>query len=149
MNKKIKNKLFSKCLESILTEIPEFVEYSEKSIYIAPGEVLFRSMTLINQKAAFIILKPHNKYDKVTVEVGWSSSGFFPKLIQRPSGGSAQESEMLLRSEAVVRVPSIRTLSGMMDDWLPVSAGEEEIVSGQIMRMLLNDGIPYLLRVNK
>jgi hypothetical protein len=148
MDKSVRTSLWKKLSTMMAEGFREFEPYKEKSVYIWPGELVFRSTELISPKTAFVIFSPETKgREQFTVELAWSIDAHFPKLTQRPSDVPAGNEKMLSRPQAAVRLPTIADPNG--GSWIDVGIDTVDIVVRRVMEELVQHGIPYLRRVGR
>lgn len=130
----------------MLENFPAFEPYKEKSMYIWPGELVFRSTELIAPKTAFVIFSPEPKgREQFTVELAWSTDEQFPKLPQRPSGVPAENERLLSRAQAAVRLLTLADPNA--GSWLEVNKDAVDFTARQVIEELRQYGIPYLQRI--
>jgi hypothetical protein len=118
MEKKLRIKLATAFRVEMEKNFPEFASIKMKSMYIFPGEFIWKRDT--DACSYFIILSPdpRGQRDEANIELGWSRHKRFPELPQRPSLVTAKSiSNAGDKDEGTVRIGS---LSGGQYDWTPV-----------------------------
>ncbi|MES3022378.1 MAG: hypothetical protein V4857_12435 [Pseudomonadota bacterium] len=145
MDKKLRLRFTTAFAGEMKKAFPEYVAVKLKSIYVWPGESLWRKDT--EDCSYFIVLSPHPKgeKDEMTVELGWSRRKRFPELMQRPSIVTKEGvSTAAERDEGSVRIGN---LCANAFDWTQVKdATIQDIVSFFILK-LEQEGLPFLCRI--
>lgn len=144
MQKNLKAKVAALFAEEMKMAFPDFVQVKMKSMYIWPGEVLWRKDA--DDCSYFIVLSPETKgRDEVTVELGWSRLKRFPELMQRPALVTAEAiANAERKDEGTVR---LGRLAADQWDWMPVNDELVPAVVAFFMEKLRQDGIPFLRRM--
>ncbi|MDH3317564.1 MAG: hypothetical protein OER43_17585 [Gammaproteobacteria bacterium] len=90
-------------------KVPRFAAFKTKSMYVFPGERIFR-WAATDSLHCFVIMVPSRKdTDEFTVEVGWSTHGRFPELGMRPSDSPSSDRVEFERDEFVCRMSELWT----------------------------------------
>jgi hypothetical protein len=98
---------YSLAVKSIFKDIfkknkSRFSLYKNKDKSILGGDLVY---TMKNKNlSCCLILAPHHKEEKFTLELGWSESHDFPLVNMRPSGFLSTERKEILLSDFVFRI---------------------------------------------
>ena len=147
MDKAIRTSLW-KQFTAALPAFPSLDLYKEKSVYVWPGELVFRSRQLTPSRTAFVIISPSQKgREQFTVELAWSMNDQFPSLAQRPSGVPHQNESLLSRPQAAVRLFTLANPTA--SDWIDVNKDSIGDAVERTVSELRQYGLPYLSRVGE
>ncbi len=114
MRKEYGKALFTEFSRLLRERAPEWKPVSIKSIYVFPGNKLFRWVPE-EPNHCYVILVPHHRgSDDFVVELGWSRLGRFPELHMRPSFERPTRGTEMTLPEYVCR---IGWLYGSRDKW--------------------------------
>lgn len=149
-------KEFSKLLKkTLLLKLGNNWElYTQKSIYIFPGEIVFRIPSNSPKSSGYLIIVPdHHGRNIFTIDLGWSVLMRFPQLPRRPYGQASQDRSEFTHDEFTCRLSSIW---GEGDYWwnekenmnISINDAIDSLSSDAIQK--INDfGIPYLIECFK
>lgn len=158
---RILRNVFEKEMKS---KLPQFELIKIKSVYIFPGERIFRWIPK-SSLHCFIILSPsHKGYDEFTIEIGWSVLGRFPELSVRPSPVKSADENIFSRSEFICRLTNLNPditewwkfdhiedpIDMLFKESVPISTGKaQKVVKACVedaMDAIIRYGVPYLDR---
>lgn len=144
MQKHLRAKAVALLSEQMTKAFPDFIQVKMKSVYIWPGEVLWRKDA--EDCSYFVVLSPEAKgRDEVTVELAWSRLKRFPELMQRPALVTADAiANAEEKDEGTVR---LGMLAREHWGWVPVNDESISDVVAFFMAKLRKDGIPFLSRI--
>lgn len=145
MERKLRLNLVSKFESGLRELLPDFSSEKIQSIYIWPGETVWRSDA--ENCSYFIVLssQPKGYRDEINIELGWSRFKRFPELMQRPSIVASENiDDEAARQEGTVRLGS---LCEPLFDWLPVCSENIQEVVDFLLLNLKEEGVPFLTRI--
>jgi len=137
-----------------------------KSRYLFAGERAFNKAAA-GELVFWCVLVGHERFDKFTLEIGWSRKGRFPELTMRPSLKRPAEAHEM--SEYMVRLGQVsegadvwwtveefqppRSVEDLQQSLQPISAERAravvEPVAQKALAMLETVGVPYLQSIDE
>ena len=125
--------------------LARYLPYKGKTIYLGRDEKTWCFQK--DEIALFIIFKTNQKgASEFTIELAWSKKMRFPELPQRPSLVSKDELENPNKyEEATFRITEFNEYNdNYLGGFIRISSRDFESVLDEQMKILLEQGIPYL-----
>ncbi|MES9859773.1 MAG: hypothetical protein ABW157_18280 [Candidatus Thiodiazotropha sp. LLP2] len=104
--------------QKILKTLPEFSPVKVSGIYFIPGNRAFEKK-LTNGESHWINLNIDPKFERFTVEIGWSALGRWPELSMCPSPIRPDHNIEFAEQEYITRLPFLWTTD---DYWFEIEA---------------------------
>ncbi|MDR2016096.1 MAG: hypothetical protein LBP90_00575 [Burkholderiales bacterium] len=125
-------------------KLPHYLPYEEKVIYLWRDEKTwwFRKDNI----ALFVIFSPNPKgRNEFAIELGWSKKKRFPELPMRPFLSTKEEiANPEKYEEATFRITGLREHQDGLGGFIRISGKDYETVLDNQMKILLEQGVPYL-----
>lgn len=143
-NHKKRKQLKDSVIRVMKTELPSFKRWTEKSLFIWPGELVFHEAII--SLNTFIVFSMHEQDDSLfTVDIGWSRQKRFPEIDMRPCDENPQSDAVL--NEEKEFMTRLGILMNKDDCWWSVSDGSLGSIDAAVtdaVSAIKRYALPYL-----